>query len=90
MAKPRWQEVAEFIGALLGPEIDRDVRSRIRHERAPFVAIAKDWASKYRSMREEDPKLPLLFMDDFKDYLRRQYLVGSDMFYKLAPTRIRS
>ncbi len=87
MAKTRWKEVYEFIDRLFGSDIDQDVRSRIRHERAPFVTIAKEWASKYRAMRKEDPELPPLYVDDFKDYLRHRYLVGSDMFYKLAPKK---
>ena len=87
MTRHRWQEVYEFIDGLFGPAIDQDVRSRIRHERAPFVTIAKEWASKYRAMRNEDPALPPLYIDDFKDYLRRRYLVGSDMFYKLEPKK---
>ncbi len=90
MTRHRWQEVYEFIDRLFGPDIDQDVRSRIHHERAPFVTIAKEWASKYRAMRKEDPQLPPLYVDDFKDYLRRRYTVGSPMFDKLAPTRTRT
>lgn len=80
MAMPK---AARFIGDLLGREIDKDVRSR--GERAPFVQIAKEWAARYREMRKGDPELPVLLADDFRDYLRYEYLVGHPLFYKLAP-----
>lgn len=80
-------ERARFIGGLLGEEIDRDVKSKIHNEQAPFAKIAKDWTARYRDMRKSDPKLPTLVLQDFKDYLRWEYLVGSPEFYKLASKR---
>lgn len=73
------EEKLELIRKLLWEEIDEAVsQDRLTEEgtdygRPRFAMIARGAARTYREMRAKDPKLPVLFIDDFREYINHTY-----------------
>lgn len=73
------EETIELIHKLLWEVIDEAVEGDrlteggTNYGRPRYALIARGAARTYREMRAKDPKLPRLFIDDFREYINHTY-----------------